>query len=503
MSNTGKKSIIGAMASVSFVVIIAKVLGFVKQIVTADAFGATIQTDLISISEGLVLNLDYLLIQTLSTAFIPIYIHIKSEKCDEEKRFVSNTIKVFLFITITLMCVFLLLSPIISKVLAPTYNDELSFQLSNYIRLLSPIIIILVEMSVYNSLLKANEKFVLGELVSLFQSVIIIFLVLILGKKLGPDTLVFAFYFYAIFNLVFLMICSRKYWSLSKDNPFKDPNIRKLLTMMGPLFLGYSVIFVNQQVDKIIVSGLGAGTVTAMTYASVLSNFINTFIGSICAVLFTYITQSIAEKRDKDAADLTTQATIKIVTLMIPISVLAIVNSEDIVTIVFGHGKFDSSAIKSCSLALVGYSISFAPFVIRELYSRFQYAYKDSKTPMINSSIAIVINILLSILLSINLGVLGVTIATSISVIICAILNILSSAKRNKYVKANGFVKYIVRWVLGIIVCLLISHVGKVVLYDIHVVFRFIIITLVSMVIYCLVNLNVVLPLVNKAIKSK
>ena len=39
------------MVSVSGIIVIAKILGFDKRMVTANAFGATIQTDLISISE--------------------------------------------------------------------------------------------------------------------------------------------------------------------------------------------------------------------------------------------------------------------------------------------------------------------------------------------------------------------------------------------------------------------------------------------------------------------
>ena len=46
------------MVSVSGIVILAKILGFVKQMITANAFGATIHTDIISLSEGLVANLD-------------------------------------------------------------------------------------------------------------------------------------------------------------------------------------------------------------------------------------------------------------------------------------------------------------------------------------------------------------------------------------------------------------------------------------------------------------
>ena len=95
---SNKKKIFHTMASVSGLVILSKILGFVKQIVTANAFGATIHTDIITLSEGLISNLDYLLVQALSTAFIPTYIYAKASDRKESDKFVSNTIILFLLL---------------------------------------------------------------------------------------------------------------------------------------------------------------------------------------------------------------------------------------------------------------------------------------------------------------------------------------------------------------------------------------------------------------------
>ena len=491
-----------SIVSVSGIVILAKVLGFIKQMVTADAFGATIQTDLISISEGLVINMDYLLIHALSTAFIPTYIHVSRISRQEEERFVSNTIKLFAIVTFAIAALFFAASPLISRILAPSYTGELSEKLAGYIRIFAPVLILITEMSIFNSLLKANEKFVPGELIGFNQSIIIILLVLTLGKKIGPDVLVISFYAYALFNLAFLMFHSRRSWSIRRGNPFRDPHVRKQLVMMGPLLLGYSVVFVNQQVDKIIVSGMGAGTVTAMHYASVLSNFIATFITSICGVLFTYITKHIAEGRDEDAAVLTTISTVQIITLFIPISILAILNSADIVKIVFGRGKFDSTAVQNCSVALIGYACMFVPYVIRELYSRFQYGYSDSRRPMINSTIAIAVNIVLSIILSRFIGVLGVTLATSVSVAVCGVLNYITSKKRNSFISLREYAHHLPRWIAGIVVCVTVSLLVRKYMGGIAPVLRFAVVVIVSLGCYGFISFPILKPML-KSMKKK
>ena len=495
------KNIIKTMASVSGIVILAKILGFVKQMVTANAFGATIQTDLISISEGLITNIDYLLIQTLSTAFVPTYIYLNTSNPESSRKFVSNVIKVFLLVTTVIAGVVFAASPLIAKILAPSYPAELTARLAVYIRIFAPAIIILIELAVFNSLLKANESFVPGELVGVNQSVIVIALVLLVGSRLGPDTIVLGFYVYAVYNLCFLMVLSRRYWGIERGNPFRDPNIITMLKMMGPLLLGYSVIFVNQQVDKMIVSGLGAGTITAMGYASVLSNFVCTFIGSICGVLFTYITKNIAENRDEAAANLAVSSLVQISTLLLPISILTMMNSYDIVTIVFARGEFGADAVRRCSLALTGYGLIFIPYAMREIFSRFQYAYGDSKRPMINSTVSIVLNIILSIMLSMWLGVLGVTLATSISVFVCGALNIYTSTKKNPGIGIRKVLRSMPQWLAGSAICVFVSVAGQRLLADEHAIVRFAAISAAAMLLFYAVNFRTIKSLLKTAVR--
>ena len=183
MNSKSNKSIIKILASVSGIVMLAKIIGFVKQMITANIFGATLETDLISLSEGLISNMDYLLVQALSTAFLPLYIHIQAESKSKADKFVSNSIKVFFVITILVSSLIFFLSPILAKVLAPSYDSELTEHLSIYIKIFAPALVLIVEMAVFNALLKANEHFVPGEFIGFNQSVIVIILVILFGAQ--------------------------------------------------------------------------------------------------------------------------------------------------------------------------------------------------------------------------------------------------------------------------------------------------------------------------------
>lgn len=164
MKHIKTNSILSKVISVSGIVLIAKLLGFLKQMITANAFGATLQTDMISISEGLITNIDYLIVQAFVTAFVPIYISIKVHDKDYNK-FFSNTVTFMMLISIVITVVFVGFSPLLAKVLAPSYSYEETQMLSRYIMVLSPALILILQIAVINALLKANEKFNPGEMI--------------------------------------------------------------------------------------------------------------------------------------------------------------------------------------------------------------------------------------------------------------------------------------------------------------------------------------------------
>jgi len=87
-----------------------------------------------------------------------------------------------------------------------------------------------------------------------------------------------------------------------------------------------------------------------------------------------------------------------------------------------GRGAFTPEAIDMTGGALFYYSIGMIAFGLRDILSRAFYALQDTKTPMINATIAVVINIILNIVLSKYLGIGGLALATSIAAIVGTLL---------------------------------------------------------------------------------
>ena len=477
-------SILTTVFSVTGLMIVSKLLGFVKQMVTASTFGTTLETDLISLSQDLIGNLQYLLVQAVLSALIAVYLHTAQQGEDVARRFSFDVWKALTVITAGVVLLVELVAPWLSRLIAPSYPDEQLAQLSRYLRLFAPVLLLLVWIAVFNGLLHANKRFIPGEMISVHQSLFLIVLTVLLAGRLGVGVLVLSFFASNLWNAGYTALLSRRYWRVSHGNPFRNPAVRRLLGMMLPLLLGYSLVYINQMVDKMLVSGLEAGAVTALNYAAVLSNLVGTFIITFASMLFAYVTSRIAAGDEDGAAQLTERTALLLSVTFFPISILTVLLSEEIVTIVYARGVFDAESVRVCAQALRGYALMFVPMIFQEVYSRFLYGFQDSKKPMVNSSVAAVCNIALSIALCPRFGVVGVTVATSISVALGGALNLYSARREHPELHSAALLRALPWLLVGCAACGVIARFSATHLAAQNALLRFVLSALIGIAAY-------------------
>jgi len=115
---------------------------------------------------------------------------------------------------------------------------------------------------------------------------------------------------------------------------------------------------------------------------------------------------------------------------IIPITVYFMVKSNEIIDIVYGRGEFDKDAVLVTANTFYFYSIGMISFALRDVLIRAFYSVQDTKTPTINASIALVVNIILNIILSRYLGVSGLALATSIAGFVSVALLVISFIRK-------------------------------------------------------------------------
>lgn len=108
--------------------------------------------------------------------------------------------------------------------------------------------------------------------------------------------------------------------------------------------------------------------------------------------------------------------------LIIPSTIGSMIFSEEIITLLFTRGAFDKHATELTSTALFFYSIGLFSFGIREFLSRVFYTLGDTKIPMINGVIGVILNIILNVVLSRIIGLGALALATSIAGTVTSVL---------------------------------------------------------------------------------
>jgi len=119
-----------------------------------------------------------------------------------------------------------------------------------------------------------------------------------------------------------------------------------------------------------------------------------------------------------------------IIVLVMPVTIGAMIFADPVVKLLFGRGAFNSEATSMTSYALLFYSVGMIGFGLREVLSRAFYSMQDTRTPMINASIGVGLNIILNLILSKYLGIGGLALATSIAAIFTTGLMFISLRKK-------------------------------------------------------------------------
>ena len=111
-----------------------------------------------------------------------------------------------------------------------------------------------------------------------------------------------------------------------------------------------------------------------------------------------------------------------IIVITIPATMWLIVLARPIIEIAFQRGQFDEIATEMTSIALVFYSVGLLAVALRVHFNNIYFAMQDTKTPMKNGGLAVILNLALSVGLVQFMQHAGLALATSLSSLLATIL---------------------------------------------------------------------------------
>lgn len=415
-----------AAGTIGLFTLASRVLGFVRDMVVARVFGASMAADAFFVAFRIPNMLRELLAEgSMSAAFVPVFTEKLTRGSREDAwELASRVFTVLLAVLVGVTCLGILLAPLIVRMIAPGFTDEgnqreLTVLLT---RIMFPYLIFIGLSALAMGILNSLRAFALPALSPFCFNVAIIICALWLAPSLETPALGLAVgvllggiaqFGIQLPGLIRERMVPQVQWAPS------DPGVRRVGSLMLPMVFGLSVTQVNLLVNTLLASFLPEGSVSYLYYGMRLIQFP---LGVFGVALATAILPSLsrqAAQGDVAAMARGVEDGLRLI-LFVTVPALAglITLRVPIIQTLFQRGAFDAAATAGTASALFAYASGLWAFAgVRIVASAF-YALKDTATPVRVAAIAMTANIVMNLLLMGPLRHAGLALATALAAMI-------------------------------------------------------------------------------------
>ncbi|HKK54459.1 MAG TPA: murein biosynthesis integral membrane protein MurJ [Patescibacteria group bacterium] len=423
------KTISSAAILVAFFSVLSRFLGIIRDKILASEFGAGATLDAYFAAfrvPDLLFNL--IVLGALSAGFIPVFTkYIKdfsvsgkeSREKNKEAWLLSTYVLNLLMISLVAVSILgMIFANYLVDALVPGFGPEqrdLTVTLTR-VMFLSPIFLGIS--SVLSGVLQSYKRFFAYSLAPILYNLGIILGAVYFSKVLGPVGLAWGVILGAFLHMVIQVpsaLISGFTWQLKVD--FKNSGLRKILKMMVPRTLTLAISQINLLVVTIISSSLIVGSLAVFNFANNLQSFPLGVFGVSFAIA-AFPTLSRLSGQTEKIKKVFNKTFKQILFFIIPSTVLLITLRAQIIRVILGAGKFDWQDTVLTIDTLGFFALSLFAQATLPLMVRMFYAYHDSRTPFFMGLISVIVNVFLSFYLAGIMGVAGLALSFSISMIL-------------------------------------------------------------------------------------
>ncbi len=413
--------------------LMAKVCGMVRDMLIAAYFSTGYVGDAYMTATKLPTMLFDLVIGGVITAsFIPVFTTVKGRDGSEKAfGYANRFVGMVMSITILIAILGITFSDNLISLLAPEFNAQTAGLASELSKIMFPMIIFTGLAFSFVGILQSHGEFNIPAIMSLVSNLAVIAYFPLFGKKFGVHGLSVAMLVAWSLQVVIQIPALKKTgYKFRPSLKLFDKDIKATLLLAGPLLISTWVQPLYSIVNTRIASGI-AGGVTTLEYANRLYTvMVGVFSFVVTNLVFPKLSKSNSENNKEEATKLLTSSIKAIVIVILPIMTGFILLSRPITGVIYEHGNFTAQDAHNTAMALSCYSVGMFGFSINEIMSKAFFSQKNSKTPMYNAIISMVVNIILAYSLSGRFGINGLALATAGGSTTNAILNYVCMRKR-------------------------------------------------------------------------
>jgi len=415
--------IVRAVGVIGAATLASRVLGFVRDMVMARAFGAGPVTDAFFVAFRIPNLLRRLLAEgALSTAIIPVFTECLERAGRAE---FGRMVRAVTGVAMVVLCVVsglgTLLAPWIVRVMAPGWADdpELIGLAGRLTTLMFPYLLLVGLAALAMGVLNAQHRFFTAAVAPAVHNVAMILSVLFLAGRMSPP--VFSLAVGVLVGgagqlLVQLPELARLGVPLRPSAEWSHPAVGLIAGRLWPAVFGLAAVQVTVLVNTLLASLLTEGTVSYLYYADrVMELPLGVFGVALATAALPSMSGQVARGEHRALSDTLGFSLRLSVFVALPAAVGLIALGHPIVRLLFERGEFTPADAVATTQALAGYAVGLPAFSATRIAAQTFYALGDTRTPVWAGLASVAANVVLAISLMWPLQHAGLALASSLS----------------------------------------------------------------------------------------
>ena len=415
---------------------LSRVLGLAREIVAANYFGArgpinafTVAFQIPNLVRALVAD------AALSSAFVPVFSELL-EKGERARawRVASTVFWLFLLIVGGLTALFVLAAPLLMPPLTDAY-DDLTVTLS---QILFPIVVLIGLFGIVTGILNSYDQFSIPALTPVFWNLAIIAgLVIGVPRADGEEAKLYV-YAGSIVAGTLIQLLLPLPWLRGLDGrlrlalDLRDPAVKQVFKLMGPVMLGLGLINVNAVIGTVVASKLIDPTIAPNAIDKAFRVYMlpqGMFSVAVATILYPSLAR-LAARGDLGGFRATVSTGLRQINFMlIPAGVASAVLAEPIVRLLYERGAFEPDQTQVVAGALAAFSLGLTFNGMMLMLNRGFFSLQAPWVPTFVALAVVVVNTALYFALY-QVGAWGIPLAISLANIAGVVLLFVALRRR-------------------------------------------------------------------------
>jgi putative peptidoglycan lipid II flippase len=416
----------------SFGILFSRILGFIRDLLTASILGANIYSDMFFVAFKLPNLFRRIFAEGAFTqAFLPSYSKSKN------KAIFSTYILVKFFLIITLISIFInIFSELVTSLIAMGFDENMIEQTAPLLAINFYYLNFIFVVTFLATLLQYKNHFATTSFsTALLNISLIVALLIAEGMEkydivyymswavLVGGALQLLVHVIAIKKLSLMKIFTYGFYYVNSTKEKISTEVKNFNKLFLPSVFGSSTAHISAFLDTWLASFLVSGSISYLYYSNrVFQLPLALFAIATSIALFPMVAKAIKQKDSAKAQNLMKKSSLILFSILGISTAIGIVFSQEIVWLLFERGEFTNTDTIKTATVLSMYLIGLLPFGLAKIFSMYLFA-KEKHIKMAKiSAYALGFNIVFSLILIIPYEAQGLALASSLSGIVLFIL---------------------------------------------------------------------------------